>query len=185
MCAKRFAMENIELANKLITENGIVLIYSGFISQDVIESVGKNIQREMENSGHSKKAAHNLITIFIEMSQNILHHGLRASPEVLKAHQCTLALGKDEENYFVACSSIMPQKEQSRLESRLTELSNASEEELAEKYRQQRRQGRNETEKNNAGLGLLTVARKTSAPLWYRFRSLGDSHSLFTLKAIV
>lgn len=199
------------LVHEQIKDKGVLVLYSGLVSQHVIESMSTRIRSTSTDNGSVPRT---LLAMFVELAQNILHHGAHAghlpaskaaAVDSLQSHQptnpatCddlaktsqqrsrpgTLVIGVKQGQHYIVSSSLILKEHRQKLMQTLEHLRQSTPSQLQETYRQQRQQT-SQLPGNQAGLGLMWVARKASAPLTYRFTECEESETcLFTLKVCV
>lgn len=171
------------LANKL-KEKGVLVLYSGVISQEVIETVGARIRAEADDPQGGVKTVHTLFTIFVELAQNVMHHGVSSAGmarDGADGHYGTLVIGRENGAYYVVSTSVVKADRKSSLQEKLKMINSATDEELDEYYRDQKKRGRY-IPGDRAGIGLIWIARKSNKPLEYQFKEYENDELLFTLK---
>jgi hypothetical protein len=84
----------------------------------------------------------------------------------------------------VVCGNEVGKTEVPRLRERLDEIATLSSDELKKVYREKLRQPPDEGSLGGS-IGLIEIARRSSAPVEYDFQDLGAERSLFCLKAFI
>ena len=115
--------------------------------------------------------------VLIECLQNVMRHGLI---EANGFTQLYLTLESTPVGFQVQCGNMVDSEMRAILSDRLAEINGMEEEVLRKTYIETLCNGEL-SDKGGAGLGLLSLAKKASGPIDYRFDSQEDGRELFTL----
>ena len=115
--------------------------------------------------------------VLIECLQNVMRHGLI---EENGFTQLYLTLESTPVGFQVQCGNMVDSEMRSILSDRLAEINGMEEEVLRKTYIETLCNGEM-SGKGGAGLGLLSLAKKASGPIEYRFDTQEDDRELFTL----
>ena len=115
--------------------------------------------------------------VLIECLQNVMRHGLI---EANGFTQLYLTLESTPVGFQVQCGNMVDSEMRAILSDRLAEINGMEEEVLRKTYIETLCNGEM-SGKGGAGLGLLSLAKKASGPIEYRFDSQEDNRELFTL----
>lgn len=174
-------MESLDLyaLQKNYNQNGVLLCFNGPLTKSLIEEIGHALRNYMRNESASK--AMDVFAAYIEMTQNIRHYAAAKNwPE--QQSTATVVIAQDAEGrYVVSSGNIVDQDDGRRLLERIQTLAAMDKTALKAAYKEQLRKPREEGVKSGAGLGLLDIARKASAPFACALRALEDGKSFFTL----
>lgn len=173
----------------LLHKNGILITFSGRLSQQLIEEYGEAVKTYLENEDQSTKEIVHTFSIFIEQTQNIKNYCASRKDEAVKeriAQSSIVTIGKGESGNFISSGNLVENADLPKLKSRIDEILGLNKDELKKLYKEQLRQGMSDEQTGGgAGLGLIDMARKASLPLEYSVTPQGDDLSFFTLKAVV
>lgn len=178
----------LELKSKL-DEYSILLTFAGAFSQEIIEDLGSAIKNYLKSEDHSKSVSFNVFSVYIEQTQNIRNYlALQAregAPErVLDSGIVTI--GKTEGRYFVYSGNAVEKTDAEELCQLIRDLNNLNKEELKARYKEQLRKSRSEADGNKgAGLGLIDISRKASAPIEFALVDYDECHKYFIMKVII
>jgi len=181
-------LDEFDRFRRKVDENGIVFYYTGYLSQNIIGSIGDALRTKLEAEDIKGPAARRIFSTFIEMMQNILNYAEHPDIETDKTglHIGTIAIGHTGDNFFIVCGNSMAQAHVSRLRDKLEHIQALSLDEIKQEYKRRLREDP-EAGSKGAGLGFLTVARDASQPIEFNFhedaRNPGIQH--FFLKAII
>lgn len=177
----------LELKNNF-DENGILLAFSGSISQPVLSGFAKGMEIKLGNLGVEAKTVRNIFEILIEMMQNVLNYSYdsRDTGQNMFESNGIVVVGFVQTNnkYFVMSGNKIVKGREVNLQSKIDYLNTLDAEALKNLYRERRR-GRQDVHSRGAGLGLIDLARKSSEKLEYRFTDLDNETIFFSLKAII
>jgi len=171
-----------------LESQGIFFCYSGYMSEDFLLSMGNTLRQKMAFVDASKFEARAIFSIFVEEAQNII----RYSSDVLSVEGETpnelrrgfLAIGKENDRYFVSCGNLIKAGDVERLRGHLEEISAMDADRLKKTYKQVLRGDVPEGSKG-AGVGFIEIAKRAKNGFDFDFKTIDDEHSYFSLKAYV
>ena len=172
-----------------LNEKGVVFNYSGFVTEDILLSIGRALRDKLTLEGAGRRTSQRLFSIFVEQMQNIIRYSAeRASAD------CTddtsdlryglLSVGSKDGRYFISCCNLVHNKDAERLEKSLTAISRMDQDELKKVYKETLRGATPENSKG-AGVGFIEIARQTKDGFEFGFRDLANGTSYFCLRAFV
>lgn len=88
-------------------------------------------------------------------------------------------------SYVVSAGNVVEDADGQRLLERVSQLASLDKAELKSLYKEQLRRPRDEQQSSGAGLGLIEIARKTTAPLECSLDPLEAGRAFFTLRATI
>ena len=62
--------------SQLLLRDEFVFSYSGYVSEDILEAVGDTLRQRLENHARDGRQIRNVFSIFVELMQNIIRHGV-------------------------------------------------------------------------------------------------------------
>ena len=183
------------LANDLLSmkdeldKEGVVFCYFGFITEDVLASIGSAIRDQLAIESVDRKVSRALFAIFVEQVQNVIRYSVEEESDTtvdpaLELHYGVLAVGQSEQGFFVTCANMINQKDVDRLRQNLTEIQNMNKDELKAAYKTKLRGDPPEGSKG-AGVGLIDIARRASNGFDFEFKPVDDDRTYFALRAYV
>jgi len=181
-------MNSLYTLKENLNENGIFLCFRGPFSQELMVEVGALLKDKMASEDASPSTIFKVFSIFVEQSQNIIHHSADKLPDTdpVEADPMSgvVAVGVREGTYFVSAGNRIKNSEIDQLQGQLTQLQHMDRDALNQLYREQRR---NRTGKGqlSGGLGLIELARKASQPIEFHFEAINDKISFFIIKAVI
>lgn len=166
----------------------LIFFYAGYFSQNIINAIGDSVRLRIGQSDASNSVRRKIFSTFIEMAQNIVHY---SSDSLTPPEQTTLEMRAGSvlvthvDNVFlILCANPVNQEFADQLKPQLEPLRAMSNEQIKDAYRKALRSETSESSKG-AGLGLLTIAKDSSAPIEYGFNPMDNGMLMFTLKATI
>ncbi|WP_269530941.1 biofilm regulation protein kinase SiaB [Chitinimonas sp. BJYL2] len=180
-------MNNIDLYSLRTHFNRerILLCFNGPISRSLIEEIGTALKNYLQAEQATPSEAMDVFGVYIEMSQNIRHYAQsRGYAEVESA--ATVVIGRDDDgHYVVSAGNLVERADGAILLQQVASLASLDKAALKARYKEQLRQPRDADATTGAGLGLIDIARKASAPLAASLTELEDGKAFFSLRAVI
>ena len=167
---------------------GVILSFGGDLSENVLFSLGEVLKVRMGQDATNSGITKRVFGIFVEQAQNIIRYSAdkvsrqSASGGLISAGM--IVVGVDAERFYVVCGNEVPDRDVPVLRGRLDQLATMTGDELKAFYREKLRQPPDEGSLGGS-IGLIEIARRSSAPVEYDFQELGDGRSFFCLKAYI
>lgn len=178
-------MELSDLYNmrERFNQQQIMLCFNGPISRSLIEEIGNALRNYLEADEAPLSAATDVFSVYIELTQNIRHYTEQKGwPEPEAA--ATVVIARDAEGrYLVSAGNLVEQPDGEALLAQLETLAGLDKAQLKAAYKEQLRKPREASAPSGAGLGLIDIARKSSAPLRGALRPLADGRAFLSLQA--
>ncbi|WP_019569915.1 biofilm regulation protein kinase SiaB [Thioalkalivibrio sp. ALE11] len=163
----------------------ILLCFNGPISRSLIEEIGNALKNYMEAERIEADAVTDVFAIYIEMTQNIRHYATRQGYGETDA-AATVVIGTDESGrYVIEAGNRVEPADGEVLTAQVRELAAMDAAELKAAYKKQLRAPRDEAGASGAGLGLIDMARRASAPLVAELKNDEGGQAFFSLRAVV
>jgi hypothetical protein len=159
----------------------VLFSYFGDISQHRIDNLLTLTEAAILDSGSKRRVMKRVCSILIECFQNASIHGVKGSSGKGSSFFVLLASAKA---FRLIIGNLVNTGDTGLLTYRIDELNKLSTPELRKLYIETLC-NQNYSYKGGAGLGLLTVAKKTSSPMVYRMIELDDPLSYFVLELTV
>ncbi|UJF34666.1 SiaB family protein kinase [Paenibacillus hexagrammi] len=173
--------------HNMLQSKGILISFSGRLSQGLIEEYGEAVKRYMELDNRPKTEIFHIFSIFIEQTQNIKNYctAKATSSSAERIEQSSIVtIGKWESGNYVCCGNLIENGDMDELVANIQAIIDLDKEGLRKLYKEKLRQELPEGQ-SSAGIGLIEMARKASCPLEYSITPIDDQLSFFTLKAVV
>lgn len=180
-------MDRLINIQKVLEENSILTCFSGRFSQRLIEEMGEAIKEHMQRDKKNKSQIYNVFSIFIEQCQNIRNYTLSKQGQDSYfeiAESSIVCIGKNNDNYFIWSGNVVENIDVDPLIQWLSLIKNSSKDELKELYKDKIKNSC-EISDNGAGVGLISIARKSSRPIEYSFKEVNHGFSFYELKVSI
>lgn len=167
------------------THQRILLCFNGPISRSLIEEIGNALRNYLDADRALPAQASDVFGAYIEMTQNIRHYAARRGYADADSI-ATVAIARDEDGrYRVSVGNVVEAVDGEALLARIAALAALDKDALKAAYKAQLRAARPDGAASGAGLGLIDLARKASAPLAADLQPLADGRCFFSLRAII
>ncbi len=153
----------------------VLFSYNGEITQHRIETLLKLTESAILDNGYKRKVMKRVGGILIETLQNISLHGVK---ERAGRGLSFITLLVNGDKFKLVTGNVILQEEANLLAYKLDELNKLSSSELRKLYIETLC-NQNFSYKGGAGLGLLTVAKKSGHPLHYRIEAIDEAYAYF------
>lgn len=163
------------------TDQGILLCFNGPLSSSLIEEIGKALRNHMESEALAPSSAMDVFGVYIELTQNIRHYfATRSWPEAV----ATVVIARDAGgHYLVSAGNKVSPGDGRALVQRVAMLAALDRTSLRAAYKEQLRAPR--VADSGAGLGLIDMARKASAPMQAQLQELPDGSAFFSMTVVI
>lgn len=173
---------------KILDDDGIVfLTYGGMLSQKLLITMTESLEQESEINKLSMGVTTNLLTIFIELTQNMMNYSKAISlHENIFDPKGLIIVGHEQNKsqFYVFSKNIVSSKDKEKIAHNIEQVVHLDKSALRVLYREQRRNGY-EKHSNGAGLGFAEIARRCNK-INYNFSKIDDSDNYdFTFKAVL
>lgn len=162
--------------HQLMKKHYIMLFHKGNYSQEsiipILRMIEDNLHCQCEQLTIKKRVYH----ILVEVLQNISIH----SCEVEGKKQGIFTIGKRNNKYVVTAGNYVSNEKIPSFRKQLQMISELNRPELKQMYLDKLREERVEL-RNNAGLGLIDIARESSEHIEFDFFEVDDRKSFFTI----
>jgi hypothetical protein len=180
-------MELLDLLamRKNYSRQRILLCFNGPISRSLIEEIGHALRNYMHGEQANLSESMDVFAVYIEMTQNIRHYSIERGYNEQDA-SATVAIGKNEDSRYVVSAGNLVELEDGRGLMRTIEaITRLDKAQLKAAYKEQMRRPRDLHAGSGAGLGLLDIARRSSAPLCTSLTEQPGGLAFFTLRAVI
>lgn len=157
--------------DKRIRESDILIIYKGDFGKDSIMPIISILEEKMKDESASKA----LYVILVEMLQNVSRHAL----DLYNREGIFLIRKKSDGHLFISVGNVVNGESKQIISERIEALNKLDAEQLKVEYKRALREG-GFGERGGAGLGLIEIARKASAPMQAIFDPLPEGLFFFT-----
>lgn len=174
---------------KDLNEQGVILCYSGYITEDVLVSLGTMIKHSMSDRKTNKNLARGMFSLFVEQMQNVIRYSAEKETSHLGGDAVILrygllVVGKESDRYFVACGNMVEKKDVDTLRNNLTRIKSLDPSGLNELFRSTLK-GETPAGSLGAGVGFIDIARRATRGFEFDFSDVDDVLSHFSIKAYI
>lgn len=172
----------IQHIKRIIDDEGIVFMaYVGVMSQTLLSGMIEALEQEQNIKGIPSKISHNVFTVLIEMTQNIIKYSKSESEEENKFKSNGLILvGKNEDDdFYIHSQNIVSIADKNKIIQRIEEIKELDEEQIKQRYKELRRSAANSHD-IGAGIGFYEMAKRAKI-ITYEFEEINDDKSNFYL----
>jgi len=165
----------IDLHDRM-SDEAMVMVHKGDFAQDtimpVLRMIESNIQNQLERFSVKKIVYH----ILVEVLQNISIHA-EAKGDMKEG---IFLMGKNDNKYVINAGNYIENSKIADFKRQLETVNELDKQELRELYKDTLRKGETSAE-GGAGLGLIDIARESSARIEFEFTPINDELSFFSL----
>ena len=161
---------------------GVILSFAGNVDGDMIPHLLSLAERSLSHAGGSRKEIKRVMSVLIETIQNVIHHGFI---DEHGENSVFLTLENTPVGYQLHCGNLMDTEASVELGQRIGNLNNLTHAELRKAYIDVLCQGEQNPERGNAGLGLLSIAKRTEGPIEYLVEPHHNELNLVTLTCTI
>jgi len=162
-----------------IERDGILLIYRGTISQDMLADIGTNLKMKLQNENFLGKK---VFAIFIELAQNVYHHSAEKDFSLASNREAgagILIVQEKQDAWFLCSGNLIEKNDSENLKEKCHYINSLDENGLREFYKYQRRQPKGGTGGN---IGLIDMVRKSGNPMDFDLEDVDSKNSFFSLQ---
>ena len=178
------AMEFHEF-QKFLNDNEIVFCYNGYLSQQIVLSMGDMLKKKVADTGPS--TAPKIFYIFVEQAQNIVRYSAQRIETDERANRLgygSLAIGINNEKYFCMCGNLVDKAKSAFLKEKLEEIRGMNKDALKAAYKEKLKAGPDEGSEG-ASIGFIEMARKSSEAIEFDFVDVDVDYDFFYLKVYI
>ncbi len=174
-----------------LNRRGIVFSFAGYISEGILFALGDALKRKMAMDAMDQNVAKRVFSVFVEQVQNIIRYSAEripedpetpSTPEALSSG--TISVGVEQERFFVVCGNVIRRDDKALLQARLEYLATLDRDGLRAYYRQKLKEP-TPSDAPGGSIGLIEIARRSSAPIEFDFLELAEDRAFFCLKAYI
>ncbi len=173
---------------KSLDEKGIMVSFSGFVSEGILFSLGEALKQKMTLDETDINTAKKVFSVFVEQVQNVIRYSSdRLEGEIgrkVELGSGTITVGHDNNKFFIVCSNTVDIADVPVLEERLKILQTLNKDELKAYYKEKLKE-EPEAQSKGATIGLIEIARRASEPIEFDFETIDANSSFFCLKAYI
>lgn len=173
---------------KALSEKGIIVSFSGFVSEGILFSLGEAIKQKMTLDETDTNTVKKVFSVFVELAQNVIRYSAdRVEGDREKRIELgggSIVVGREEGKFFIVSSNIIDSSEVPLLRERL-ELLKTLDKEGLKAYYKEKLKAEPEAQSKGATIGLIEIARRSSEPIAFDFEEADANNTFFCLKAYI
>jgi hypothetical protein len=165
----------------------VKVIYSGPLWASGIDGMAEMLLKRLEFDDIPLNAFQSVFSIFVEQMNNMMMYSAdkerRTNSEgnPLEISKGIFILGVQDTEYFIQCGNVVTNYSAEILKTRIDYLNTLDKKGLRQYYKQQMHAENSNLESKGAGVGLIEIARRASAPIDYEFEPYGNGLQYFTI----
>ncbi|MBJ7552617.1 biofilm regulation protein kinase SiaB [Marinomonas ostreistagni] len=157
----------------------ILLCFNGPISRSLIEEIGNALRNYLKTEQASPASALDVFAVYIELTQNIRHYAVKS--KLVGADMGTVVVSFRDSHYHISSGNLVRYEDGESVLKAVQSLDGLDKIELKKRYKDQLRKPREEDAVTGAGLGLIDMARKATAPVQASLKSLENGLGYLSL----
>jgi hypothetical protein len=145
------------------------------------------LQSHLEFDDISLSASQAVFSVFVEQMNNIMMYSADKERKTslegipLEVSKGIFILGVYDAKYFIQCGNTVTHYNAEVLKKRIDYLNTLNKKELRLYHKQQMYAENDNPESKGAGIGLIEIARRASAPIDYEFEPYSNDLQYFTM----
>jgi len=159
----------------------IMLAYDGVLSYEIVEAFISRLKQDIEAIEVPKKERKRFFSIVVECIQNLSKHGNIAE---LKDTNFLVIVEKENETLKISTGNVVKAESEETIQQWINYVNTKNEEELKTLYKNGVKNNKL-SERGEASLGLIDIARKSSKKLQYEFKKIDEKSSYFLFQTQV
>lgn len=171
-----FSLNYMVRLHNFIISNSILLIYSAIFDQESLLSLVSIMKNQMGGNANSRKK---IISLMVEMLQNIIHHGDKMD-DTEKGNHGIFYMSANSEKYYLTTINYIHNSKVDVLKDKLDHINSLDGKGL-ETFYNSRLFDFNICSSKEAGLGLIEMRQKSKNTLEYQFSPINSEYSLFKI----
>jgi len=163
----------------------ISISYNGPLWIDGIKGIAEMVKTSLAGDELPSGASKAIFSVFVEQTTNMIMHSaekeLYTQLDTEEVSIGMLALGNRGNAYFIQTGNAITSSSAENIKSKIDHLNTLDKKELRQ-YQKEKMRGENDNpESKGAGLGLIEIARRATAPIKYTLEPIDENHTYFTL----
>ncbi|EPR37681.1 hypothetical protein dsx2_0613 [Desulfovibrio sp. X2] len=163
---------------------GIMICFNGPFSHSIIDEIGQAVRNYLKAEDIAKAAVLDVFAIYIELAQNVKNYVARRQLPPEEASSCIITIAKKDGTYKITSGNAVLHGDLDALTESVDTINALEPPELRKRYRAQLRKETPE-EALGAGLGLMEIAKRSSARMVYQITPMNGDYAFFSLTASV
>ncbi|HEX8552439.1 MAG TPA: biofilm regulation protein kinase SiaB [Abditibacteriaceae bacterium] len=177
---------DLYLLRETYNQKHLLLCFNGPFSQALIEEIGNALKKHLRAEETPASSAMDVFAVYIELTQNIQQYAASQNYNDIEA-SATIVIGRNEAGHYeVSAGNVVETNDGEALCERIHALAAMDKAQLKAVYKDQLRRPREASHHDNAGLGLIDIARKASEPISGSVMPVNTGQKLFfSLRVVI
>ena len=163
----------------------INISYSGPMWNYGIKGIAEMVKVSLSHDDIQYNAAKSIFSVFVEQVTNMLMHSAEKKQIVQTNDEYVsfgmLLLGSKDKTYFIQTGNAIKNENIEFIKSKIDHLNALDRNKLRQFYKEKMRSENDNPKSKGAGLGLIEIAKRATAPIRYSFEPIEDGLSYFSL----
>jgi hypothetical protein len=179
--------KDLYLLRETYNRENILLCFNGPFSHGLIVEIGNALKTHLENQTASSSSAFDVFAVYVEIAQNIRHYASTHGYAEDDASSTVVVSRDTDGRYVITAGNIVEPADGEALLITVRALADMDKAALKAAYKEQLRRPREkDVPADSAGLGLIDMARKSSAPLSASLAPVQDGRRyFFSLRVVI
>lgn len=166
------------------TKSGIMICFNGPFSHSIIDEIGQAVRNYLNAEQIAKASLLDVFAIYIELAQNVKNYVAWRKLSTEDANSCIITIAKKDGAYNITSGNTVLLKDVISLTEAVDTINAMDAAALRKRYKEQLRKEKHDNSPG-AGLGLLEIARRSSAKMTYQTTPMNGTTAFFSLMASV
>jgi len=170
--------------NNIETDDGNGMSYAGEINADVLDAVFQTLESNFKVKWNDSTKEKKFMAVVTELFQNVYHHLPASEPDGESNVEQRMAIffvrRTPGDIYYIYTGNYILATEKLAIKKRIDIVNSMNEESLKEFYRDKLAESKL-SDKGGAGLGVIDIARKSNHKINYKFDTVSNKYSFFSL----
>jgi len=173
-----------EHSNRLKNLN-INISYTGPMWEDGVKGIAEMVRTSLSHDELPNKIAKAIFSVFVEQVTNMLMYSTGkekfGNDDGNEVPTGAMILGQKEKTYFIMTGNEIKIQNEKLIRERIDHLNTLTNNELRQYQKEKLREGDDNSESKGAGLGLIEIARRATAPIEYKFEPVDNETTFFSM----
>jgi len=175
----------------VVEKLNIKVIYNGPMWDDGVRGLAEMVKTHLSHDQIKGSASKAIFSVFVEQVTNMLMYSAEKEQyptppdnELVDVPMGMVIMGNKtdkRDTFFVQTKNAVRNENISFLTEKIDHLNSLDKNELRQYYKERMRADNDNPESQGAGLGLIEIARRATAPIEYSFAPTPDGFSFFTM----
>ena len=157
------------------------ITYCGPLWEDGVKGLAEMVRIHVESENLPVTSAKSVFSVFVEQVTNMSMYSAEKKIFPRDISVGALIFSQNENLFFVQTKNIIKNEHIQLVKGRIDHLNTLDKKDLRKYYKECLRSDNDNPESKGAGLGLIEIARRVTAPIAYKFEPAGENTSHFTM----